>query len=89
VERSDTIYYVKCKVQDKLGYPPDVQRYVFAGQSLEDGLNLLDYDINEGSTLHLILRLRGGASTLAVHVEGRGTQLSIGFVEGYVPLIPL
>ncbi|CAF4471455.1 unnamed protein product [Rotaria sp. Silwood2] len=51
---------LKCRIQFQKNIPLSLQRFIFQGKELKDEATLAEYSINDNSTFHLVLKLRGG-----------------------------
>jgi len=56
VQRTDSIFNVKQKIQEKNGIPIEKQVLVFSGQPLENSKSLGDYNIQKESSIILIIK---------------------------------
>jgi len=60
IDVTSSIEAFKKEIEKKEMIPIDQQRLIYAGKQMEDNKSILDYNIPNGETVHLVLRLRGG-----------------------------
>ncbi len=79
VDPNETVLAVQRKIKKVTDLPIDEQRLIFAGKQLEPELTVAHYNIEKESTLHLVLRLRGGGGP--EYQPGGGGKKSFAFAE--------
>lgn len=57
---SDSVENIKTRIENTLGYLPSNQRVYYNGALLQDGFTLGDYNVQNESTLELIVTVSGG-----------------------------
>ncbi len=60
-ESDNTILQIKQALQEKEGIEISQIRLIFGGKQLADEMKISDYNLEAGSTLHMVLQLRGGS----------------------------
>ena len=77
VEPSDTTESVKARIQDKKCFPANQQRLIFANKQLENGSTLRDYNIQNGDTVYLVLRLQRTMKIFVITPTGKTVTLEV------------
>lgn len=77
VKSFDSIEQVKNMIKVKEGIPSDQQHLLFHGHKLSDGCTVMDYNIVEGSTLHLVLRLKDERTLFVKTLTGKTIVLEV------------
>ena len=77
VEPNDPIKNVKANIQYSEGIPADEQVLVYAGKKLKDSLTLLDYNIQDESTLDLLERVPRSMKIFVKFLTGKIMTLCV------------
>ena len=78
IEADSSVNTVKSRIKDVWQIHPNAQRLIFLGRELRDGMDLLEYNIVDGSTLQLSRRIATPIKTIIVLIEdGQSIQLDV------------
>ena len=59
-EPDNVVRHVKESLQEKEGIQVQQIRLIYSGKQMSDECKLSDYNVKPGSTIHMVLQLRGG-----------------------------
>ena len=87
VEPTDTIETIKNKIYDLEGTPMESMNLHYNSKKLEDNRNLSDYDIQNESTINMVIKIRSHTyETIYIKNGDKTTTLKVCF---YCPVIAL
>merc|ERR1711865_828363 len=61
-EPENTVRHLKEALQEKEGIQVEQIRLIYSGKQMSDECTLGDYNVKPGSTVHMVLQLRGGST---------------------------
>lgn len=73
------------QVHDQTGLAFHEMRLIFGGKQLQPDRMLAEYDVQKGSTLHVVLRMFGGAED---YIGKRGSAISSGISQELIKVNP-
>ena len=79
VQPNNTIEEVKSKIQSKEGITSAEQRLYFGREHLRDDRTLTSYHVKHGSSVQLVLRLRGGFRIFVRNLCGQTKELQVNY----------
>jgi Silencing defective 2 N-terminal ubiquitin domain len=68
------VHHIKQCIEDREGVPVELQRLLFCGKQLESGLSLEECNVQNESTIHVLLRLPGGKGGFGAMLRAKAKQ---------------
>ena len=72
--------------QEKTRVPAGIQRLIYGGKELNEHQTVMDCGLEAGSTIHLVLRLRGGKGGFGSLLRSAGMSIRGPVQELHIPL---
>lgn len=83
IERAFNSYYA---LQEKTRVPAGIQRLIYGGKELDEDQAVMGCGLEAGSTVHLVLRLRGGKGGFGSLLRSAGMPIHGPVQKLHIPL---